>query len=420
MFVDRARIYLQAGSGGDGCLSFRREKYVPKGGPDGGNGGRGGNVYLVVDKNLKTLYDLSYHSHYRAEDGQRGRSNNRTGHNGADLFIPVPPGTMVYQEKALVADLTEPGQKFLAARGGRGGKGNSAFKSSRNTTPRIYEKGEPGQKTTLDLELKLIADVGIIGMPNAGKSSLLAVLTAARPKIADYPFTTISPNLGVLTYKNQQLVLADIPGLIADASKGKGLGNEFLRHIERTRLLLHLVDINGFSGNSPVDTYQTVRRELVKYCRALTDKPEIIVLNKIDTVSNEIRKKIGEKFCEFKKNPVDILFISAATRQGCPELIKKIFSSIKNIPGPEQKEIPVRFSYSGDIQVIRLREHLFQVKGEKIEKLVLMTDFSLPQSVGRFQKILKKLGVDKIFQKAGIRDGDFIRIADKEFEYFPD
>lgn len=419
MFVDRARIYLQAGSGGNGCLSFRREKYVPRGGPDGGNGGRGGNIYLVVDENLKTLYDFTYHPHYQAENGASGKSNNRNGRNGADLFIPVPPGTLVYRNQQLLADLTEPGQKLLVARGGRGGRGNSAFKSSRNTTPRMYEKGEPGEKVTLDLELKLIADVGIIGLPNAGKSTLLSVLTAARPKIADYPFTTLAPNLGVLVYKNQQLVLADIPGLIADASKGKGLGNDFLRHIERTRLLLHLIDISNFE-NSPDQNYQIIRRELKEYSPALAEKPEIIVLNKIDAVSPGILKKVQEQFSELKKLKKEILFISAVTGKGLVDLVKKIFSVIKNIPRPEPKKVLAHFTYNGEIQVIRIGKNLFQVSGEKIEKLVAMTDFNFPENVLRFQKILKKMGVDRIFKTAGVKDGDTIQIGNQEFEYWAD
>ena len=281
MFYDQARIYVKAGDGGNGVVAFRREKFAPKGGPFGGNGGRGGDVYLVVDASLNTLYPFHHQVHHRAERGVHGGGANKTGANGSDLMISVPPGTLVRDAETgeLIADLTHPGQSVIVAHGGRGGRGNSAFKSPRNKAPRLAEKGEAGKEAWLELELKLVADVGIIGVPNAGKSTLLSVVSAAKPKIDDYPFTTVEPSLGVATVDHQQIVMADIPGLLEGAHEGVGLGLDFLRHIERTRLLIHL--LNGASPD-PIGDFEAINQELILFNPQLADKPQLVVLNKMD------------------------------------------------------------------------------------------------------------------------------------------
>ena len=272
MFIDKAKIFITAGRGGNGCISFRREKFVPLGGPDGGNGGKGGDIYIETDTKKSTLLDLSYRPKFFAENGSRGESANKYGKYGKDLVIKVPLGTLIYKNKELFADLKEEGQKVLVAKGGRGGRGNSAFKTQKHTVPRIAEKGEPGEEAEIELELRLIADVGLVGFPNAGKSTFLSVISSARPKIADYPFTTLEPNLGVVSLNDKQIVIADIPGIIEGASFGKGLGLEFLRHIKRTKVLLYMIDVSGFDGRDPYEVYKTLNKELKQYSKFLSKK----------------------------------------------------------------------------------------------------------------------------------------------------
>ena len=329
MFVDEARIWVKAGDGGNGCISFRREKYVPKGGPDGGDGGRGGNVHFQAVEDKNTLLDFAGKHHWRAENGRHGQGKNMYGKDGEDLVIPVPPGTLIYDAdlELLLKDLDKAGMKVLLCRGGKGGKGNKAFATSTNQAPRIAEPGKGGQERNLRLELKLIADVGLVGMPNAGKSTLLARCSAARPKIADYPFTTLEPVLGIVELSGfRRFVMADIPGLIEGASKGTGLGHDFLRHIERTKILVHLLDIMPLDGSDPVANYHAIRAELAQYSEALAGKEEVIVANKIDLDPDDgriedLRSRLSG----------DVVPISAATGRGIKELAELLWQRVKSL-----------------------------------------------------------------------------------------
>ncbi len=325
MFIDQAKIFIQAGNGGDGCVSFRREKFIPRGGPDGGDGGKGGNILLVTSSSIKTLLDFSRQPHYRAQKGTHGSGNNRFGKAGADLILKVPLGTVVYKGEEVICDLVDEGQSVIVARGGRGGRGNAKFKSRRERVPRFAEEGEAGESATLKLELKLIAQVGLLGYPNAGKSTLLSVISSARPKIADYPFTTLAPNLGVVRLgEEESFIVADIPGLIADAHKGKGLGDQFLRHIERTEVLVHLVDIQGYAEESPFDNYIATNKELKAFNPQLMKKPQIVVVNKMDIPSASTKLKKFRSRIKKKVYP-----ISALTREGIKELLQAIRRKLK-------------------------------------------------------------------------------------------
>jgi len=331
MFVDHARIYIKAGSGGNGCLAFRREKYVPKGGPSGGNGGKGGSVYLRSNFHLNTLLSFKYQQHFQAERGRHGEGSNRHGRDGEDSYIDVPVGTQVYDEATgeLLFDLDRPGMTVLAAQGGRGGRGNASFATSTNQAPRRVELGHPGEEKVLILELKVLADVGLVGYPNAGKSTLISVISAAKPKIADYAFTTLTPNLGVVQYADyDSFVVADIPGLIEGAHEGSGLGDQFLRHIERTKVLAHLVDVSDFGDPDPVHAYETISHELELYSPELTKKKQIVVASKMDVVNTKKRDRLAD-FCVAR----GLLFceISAATGQGIRELKDRIVQELKEV-----------------------------------------------------------------------------------------
>jgi GTP-binding protein len=389
---------------------------VPYGGPDVGNGGRGGDVFLRIDPQKKSLLDLTYRPHFYAPDGKAGQGSNKVGRGGEDLYVHVPVGTMVYRGGKLLADLKNPHETFLAAKGGRGGRGNLAFKSQRNTAPKISEKGEPGEQFTLDLELKLLADIGLIGCPNAGKSTLLSRLTSARPKIADYPFTTLNPNLGVADWHGVRMVLADIPGLIEGAHAGKGLGHDFLRHIERTRLLFHLVDIYGFEGKDATSSIRMLNQELRLYSPVLMKKPMVIVANKMDLTGSEklltaLKKKI-------KKSK--IFAISAATGEGVQALLSYAARQLaKPEPVEKAKEPePLRFIVELDYQVMRENNH-FVIKGAKVEKLAAMTRFEQEEGMRRFQNIMKKMGIEKELARQGVAPGDTVRIGNIEFSYEP-
>lgn len=330
-FVDTARIYVKAGDGGHGCIAFRREKYVPRGGPSGGDGGRGGDVILYVDPSMHTLMDFRYQKHFRAERGQHGRGDNQHGADGRDLRIKVPPGTVVKDAETgeVIADLTEPGQEVIVARGGRGGRGNARFKTPSNQAPRIAEDGKPGEERWLELELKLLADVGLVGFPNAGKSTLLSRVTAARPKVAPYPFTTVVPNLGVVEYGGETWVMADIPGLIEGAHAGAGLGHEFLRHIERTRVLVHLVDVAGTEGRDPVDDFRKINEELRRYNPRLARLPQLVAANKIDLP--EGRENLNRFVSEIQKEGYEVFPISAATGEGIDPLLRAIRAALHRV-----------------------------------------------------------------------------------------
>ena len=423
-FVDRARIYVSAGAGGDGCVSFRREKYVPAGGPDGGRGGDGGSVFLEVDPAMSTLLDFRYKNQYKAERGGHGQGGNREGKSAPDLVIKVPPGTVVKDDETgeVLADLVRPSQRLLAARGGKGGRGNAAFATATRRAPSFAEKGEPGEARWLRLELKVIADVGLVGYPNAGKSTLLSVISAAKPKIAPYPFTTLSPNLGVVKVETgKSFVVADIPGLIEGAHAGVGLGHDFLRHVERTRLLVHIVDCSGMEGRDPVDDYRQVREELALFSRNLAERPFIVVGNKLDIPGAEenlqrLEEAVGQ----------DVVGISAATGQGVKELVYRIWRTLQQLPSPVQEEpagdeveviqIPRSSRRLSDFTV-RREEDAFVVEGEGLELLMERHDLENPDTLRWWLVLLEDIGVIEALRNAGIKDGDTVRIAEWEFEY---
>lgn len=415
MFIDKARIYLRGGTGGNGCISFHREKFVPYGGPDGGNGGNGGDIYLEGDNNLYTLNDFVYQPHYCAKNGLHGSSNNRQGKSGENMIIKVPCGTVVYKNGSIIADIKSHGERVKVASGGRGGRGNAAFKSQQNTVPRIAEKGEPGEEVVLDLELRLIADVGIIGCPNAGKSTLLSKITSARPKIADYPFTTTSPNIGVAEYKGRRFVLADIPGLIEDAHIGKGLGDEFLRHITRNRLLIHLIDVFGYDGKTAYENYCIVKKELQLYSKELAKKPVIIVCNKIDLSGAEKALRILKHKLRNKR----VFAISSVTGKGLHKLLDEIIKILSKMPPEEYKDkVPAVIQYIFEpLFTISKQGGTYVVKSKEIERIVAMTDFRQPEAVIRLQALLKKYGLEKALKKYNICAGDIVSIGKYKFTW---
>ncbi|MDR3253609.1 MAG: GTPase ObgE [Endomicrobium sp.] len=417
MFIDKVNISLTAGRGGDGCISFRREKYVPYGGPNGGNGGKGGDIYLEGDPHKTTLLDLSYTPKFKAEDGQKGLSSNKFGRYGEDLIIKIPLGTLVFKSKELFADLKNPYERVLIVKGGRGGRGNSSFKTNKYTAPRIAEKGGFGETAEVELELRLIADVGFVGLPNAGKSTLLSKISDAKPKIADYPFTTLAPNLGVVEYKGKHFVAADIPGIIEGAHKGKGLGFEFLRHIRRTKVLIHIIDVSGFDGKDPYENYKIINNELKKYSKYISKKHIIIVLNKIDLPCSQKHIKNFKKYLKNKK----LFEISAATGSNVDILIKEILKMLENPfafnPEEEIETIPVKkYIYEPEFK-INIEDGTFVVTGAKIETLTGMTRFSEDESLRRYQNILKKMGLETELEKMGAKTGDNVKIGSFEFTF---
>jgi GTP-binding protein len=417
-FIDTATIQVRSGKGGDGMVHFRREKYVPRGGPDGGDGGKGGDVILEAAPGLNALNAYQRKKRHAAEDGRPGGPSNRSGRSGADLVLAVPPGTVVYDADTgeALADLVTPGQRLTAARGGRGGRGNQHFATSRNQAPRIAEKGEPPQERRLRLELKLIADVGIVGVPNAGKSTLLAAVSNARPKIADYPFTTLAPNLGVAALDDAaSLVLADIPGLIEGAHLGIGLGHEFLRHIQRTRVLIHLLD--GLAED-PLADYAQINSELALFDEALGRKPQVVALNKADLP--EARERWPGVQSALAKHGVQARLISAASGEGVRALLYEAHTLLGEAPMPETpaalpvyrpQEDPKQFSIS------RTPEGHYRVSGAAIERAASMTYWEHDQSIRRFQRILETLGVDEALRAAGVKDGDTVVIGENELEW---
>ncbi len=414
MFIDEAVIYVRSGKGGDGFVHFHREKYVNRGGPDGGDGGRGGDVVLEVVPTLNTLVNFRYQRKFIAQDGAKGGVNNMTGKSAPDLIIPVPPGTVVYDADTgeLLGDLVEPGQRLVVCKGGRGGRGNARFATPRNQAPRIAEKGEPGEERNLRLELKLIADVGIVGVPNAGKSSLLAAVTNAKPKIADYPFTTLEPNLGVADLdEHTSLILADIPGLIEGAHQGVGLGDAFLRHIQRTRVLIHLLD--GQSADPLADLSQ-INAELALFDPQLVQKPMIVALNKIDLPEVQERWETIKKELE-KKGIQQPFAISALRRIGLEPLLWRCVELLKTAPQPQKREeLPVY--RPGDdpreFTITRTPDGGFKVKGAAIERAAAMTYWEFEGSVRRFQRLIERLGVEEKLREMGIQNGDTVYIGD--------
>jgi len=417
MFIDEAQITAISGKGGDGAIHFRREKYVPRGGPDGGDGGQGGSVILEVSLTLNTLFSFRNQQKYRAQDGARGGGQNQTGRSADDLIIPVPPGTLVYEADTdeLLGDLVSPGEQLLVCKGGRGGRGNARFATSRNKAPRIGEKGEPGEERNLRLELKLIADIGLVGVPNAGKSTFLSVVTNAKPKIAPYPFTTITPNLGVANLDEERtLVLADIPGLIEGAHQGVGLGHDFLRHIQRTRVLIHLLD--GM-GEDPLLDFAQINTELALFDPALEEKPQLAVFNKMDLP--DVQARWPKVKVALEKRGYEPLAISAVTGTGVREVLYRAAELLAQAPPlPEPEEIPV-YRVESDPREFRIERTSegWRVIGDAIERAAAMTYWEFDQSIRRFQRILQTLGIDAALREAGVQPGDSVFIGDFELEW---
>lgn len=419
MFIDQVNIHVKSGKGGDGMVHFRREKYEPRGGPDGGDGGRGGDVIFEVKPTLNSLSHFRPKQKFAAENGANGGSAQKTGRDGKDLVIPVPPGTVIYDAEtgALLGDLTEAGQRLVVCKGGRGGRGNQHFATSRNQAPRIAERGEPHEEKFLRLELKLIADIGIVGLPNAGKSTLLSVLTNAKPKIGDYPFTTLEPNLGVAKIdEDTAVVLADIPGLIEGAHAGAGLGHDFLRHIQRTRVLIHLLD--GLSED-PLADFSQINSELALFDPKLAKKPQVVVLNKID--QPDVRERLHDIKAGFKKRGVDLIAASAMARTNTREVLLKAYQKLRELK-PDQMEEEVLPVYKPEtdpnhFEIERGSGNEWRIRGIAIERAAKMTYWEHDGSVRRFQRLMQKLGVDEALRQAGVREGDTVFIGDFELEW---
>jgi GTPase len=419
MLVDEVEIVVRSGTGGNGMVHFHREKYVPRGGPDGGDGGRGGDVVLQVRPGLSTLYALRHARRYAAADGRGGGPNNMSGKAAQPLIIEVPPGTVVYDGLSgeQLGDLTTAEDSLIVCKGGRGGRGNQHFATARNQAPRTAEKGEPGQEKNLRLELKLIADIGVIGVPNAGKSTLLAALTNARPKIASYPFTTLQPNLGVARVDDDAaVVLADIPGLIEGASQGAGLGHDFLRHIQRTRVLIHMLD--GLSID-PLADYGQINSELALFDPRLAEKPQVVALNKID--DPQVKGRLPEIQAALKLQGIDVLPISAMARTSVNDLLKRAVRLLAEAPPPAPPEaaVPIYRPVEDprDYRVAQESEHRWRLSGSAIERAAAMTYWEHEGSVRRFQKLMESIGVDEALRKSGVQEGDTVAIGEYELDW---
>lgn len=415
-FLDRVKIYLTAGKGGDGCLSFRREKFIEFGGPNGGCGGKGGDIILQADPNLTTLLELAYNPHIEAQNGEKGGTYNKTGRAGEDKIVRVPCGTIVKKDGQVLVDLTEAGQQFTVAKGGMGGRGNQSFKTRNNTAPHIAENGQPGEEVTLFLELKVLADLGLVGFPNAGKSTFLSRISAARPRIADYPFTTLNPNLGITLHKGLSFATADIPGIIEGASEGKGLGTQFLKHIERTRVLLHLVDPEGFNGMNAEKSVKVIENELKTFDKNLFAKPRIIVVNKMDLPEAQKAYETIKK--KFKKHKV--ILMSAATGEG----VNKVLDEVVKILAATPVEAPVEVKKAAAthrvepiFSISRDEEDVIHITGKKVEEFIAMTNFNQPEAIARLRGIFKKIGLEKALLKYGVQDGDSLVVGGREFEW---
>ncbi|WP_234121457.1 GTPase ObgE [Clostridium hydrogenum] len=422
MFIDTAKILVKSGAGGDGAISFRREKYVPLGGPDGGDGGNGGNVVIVAERNMTTLLDFKYRRKYQAANGENGGGSKCYGKDGDDLYIKVPMGTVIRDAETnkIMVDLAHDGDKYVVAKAGKGGKGNVRFCTPTRQAPNFAEPGMPGEDRWITLELKLLADVGLIGFPNVGKSTLLSVVSKARPKIANYHFTTLKPNLGVVSLPGiNSFVMADIPGIIEGAAEGVGLGFEFLRHIERTRLLIHVVDISGSEGRDPIEDFIKINEELRKYSVKLWDRPQIVVANKCDMLFDD------DKFEEFKSKVQEMGYksvfkMSAATNLGVEELIKEAARVLSTIPvtdieiPEEERFVPEEKHFTYEI---RKEDNCYIIEGSFVDRLLASVNVNEPDSLRYFHKVLKNKGIMDELAELGIKDGDFVRLNDFEFEY---
>lgn len=425
MFVDRVKLKLRAGNGGNGIVSFRREKYVPLGGPNGGDGGKGGSIIFQVDSNKSTLLDLRYNKLIRAEHGGVGKTKKMHGADGKDVIIRVPIGTIIKDAKngAVLADLTKDEQSAVIAKGGKGGKGNWHFATSRNSAPEFCEMGQPGEEKEIEVELKLLADVGLVGFPSVGKSTLLSVVSAAKPEIADYPFTTLVPSLGVVQVRDgRSFVMADLPGLIEGAAEGKGLGHQFLRHIERCRVLIHILDMSGADGRDPLEDYKIINHELSQYQMRLLERPQIILANKMDMEQSE------ENLKRFKETYPDLEVFPTCTiiHEGIDEVLYKAADLLAVTPEfplyneDESVSEGVLFKFTPKekpFTIQRLGEHLWNVEGDRIQKLFEMSRFETEMDAIRFGNELKKLGVDDALREAGVQEGDIVGIADYQFEF---
>lgn len=428
MFVDQVKISLKAGDGGNGITAYRREKYVPFGGPAGGDGGKGASVIFEVDEGLRTLLDFRYQTHFKAKKGENGQSSNMHGRNAEDLVLKVPPGTIVksIETEEVLADLVEDGQRAIVAKGGRGGRGNSRFATPRNPAPDFSEKGEPGEEIDVTLELKLLADVGLVGFPSVGKSTLLSIVSKAKPKIGAYHFTTIKPNLGVVsTPDNRSFVMADLPGLIEGASDGVGLGHQFLRHVERTKVIVHMIDMSGSEGRDPVEDYHVINKELVAYKQRLEDRPQIIVANKMDMPDAEdnlelFKEEVGTEhtiipLSAVSRNNIDQLLYTIADQL---DKVKDIDFSVEEDDNVGVNRVVYKHTPSQDtFTITRDDDGAYVVSGNAIERTFKMTDFNSDPAVRRFAKQMRSMGIDDALRARGCSNGDIVRILGGEFEF---
>ena len=422
MFIDEVIMEITAGRGGDGCMAFLREKFVPMGGPNGGNGGKGADIIFKADEGLKTLIDLRYLKNVKGDPGLNGEGKNKSGSSANDKIIKVPVGTTIkdYDTGSIIADLTKHGEEVIVAYGGKGGRGNVTLATRNNPCPSFAERGEPGEARKVKVELRMLADVGLVGLPSVGKSTLLSMITNANPKIAAYHFTTLSPNLGVVTTKdNYSFVIADLPGLIEGASSGAGLGHKFLKHAERTKIIAHVIDMSASEGRDPYEDYQVIRKELATFSQKLITKPELIIANKMDLPNShenleEFKKKINEDICE----------ISAANNQNLDKLIEILANLVKNTKEEvlydediQESHVLYKFKKEKPFTIIKENDHTYQIKGEKVEKIFKMINFNTEEAISRFAKKLRNMGVDEELEKLGVEEGDIIKILDYEFEY---
>ena len=420
MFVDEVIVNLYAGRGGDGCMAFRREKYISMGGPFGGNGGKGGDIIFKADEGLRTLIDLRYQKHIKANVGANGQGKNKNGKSADDTIVKVPLGTTIkdYETGVVIADLTKNNQEVVVAFGGRGGYGNVTLATKDNPCPSFCERGEPGEERKVIVELRMLADVGLVGLPSVGKSTILSMITNANPKIASYHFTTLSPNLGVVSTDDYSYTVADLPGLIEGASEGAGLGHKFLRHIERTKIIAHVIDMSGSEGRDPYQDYLSIRKELENFSEKLIKKPEIIIANKMDI---EDSKDNLIKFKEHVKEP--IYEISAINNKGLDTVINELLNLVKNTKDEvlfdediQESHVLYKFKVTKPFSISKDNK-VYVISGEKVEKMFKMTNFNTEEALVRFSNKLRKMGLDEELEKMGINDGDIVRIMDYEFEW---
>ena len=421
MFIDEVVMEVVAGRGGDGCMAFLREKFVPMGGPNGGNGGKGADIIFRADEGLRTLLDLRYQKKIKGEPGENGEGKNKSGSYAEDKIIKVPVGTTIkdFDTDVVIADLTKHNEEVIVAYGGKGGRGNVTLATRNNPCPSYAERGEPGEERKIKVELRMLADVGLVGLPSVGKSTLLSMITNANPKIAAYHFTTLSPNLGVVSTKDNNFVIADLPGLIEGASEGVGLGHKFLKHVERTKIIAHVIDMSGSEGREPYDDYKVIRKELEEFSPKLLNKKEIIIANKMDLPNASDNLK---KFKEKVQEPV--YEISALNNQNLDVLINALSELAKNTEEEvlyeddiQESHVLYKFKKEKPFTIIKENEHTFIIKGEQVEKIFKMINFNTEEAIARFAKKLRNMGVDEELEKLGVSEGDIIRILDYEFEY---